>query len=456
MRAGQIMKALESGKRLPRSAYIRAGIHKGVDALAVAAAALKNGDDVAANTAATKVMELNRGLVRSDWFIRNVARELALDVFEKPGLNPWIILQRVFHERAHGSAEAALNLAETGLSGGKGHPDTLYRLFEEGAEALMKGASLADPNRRDVLERYVERHRYHSPEAALLYKACLSHYDGDYAEAEALYRGFAEADLTLSHFSGGARSYRAVLPEQEIDAPEPNFQRLSPTPKIIVFTCDPGYFLQWQGPILNSLTRAPAELGVHFHIVGKLPPEKIDAILAADPRIGLSCERDPGLGAPYYASARFISGGALLAAYDRPLLFSDIDCIFRPHVSDLFAFLADRPAAMLIKRDDCHFPWRSITANLFYLPPTAAAQSFLSVARSYLMGVFAAESGNPVSLWWCDQNALAYAARVSGLGVQAHSLFKLDGLGHPLPFVFAPQATEKKAAFIAEHGGRVA
>lgn len=442
---------LEAARRVAAQLYRRVFEAESAPAAERIGAALKRGDVEAANRGAQRLLAWSGAAVRTDIFVTGVAPELPFDSFLQPGLHPWVPLQRLYHERQHGSVEAALRLVAAGLAAPMDHRDCRYRLLEEGAEAVLRGGRIDEPERRAALQALLETHGAKAPEAVLLYQGCLDHADGDHARAEARFRQFVASGVTMSHFSLGARSYRAEPPAPARPMTEMKVVRQA-SDKAVIFTSDLQYFKLWRGAILRSLAAAPRDIGVHFHLVGKPGEALLAPVLAADPRIGASWERDPGLGRPYYASARFIRGAELLRLYDRPLLFSDIDCSFAPELSEFFDFLADWPAGFSIKRDDCHMPWRAISAGLCYLPPSDAAHRFLDATRAYLLGLFA-ERGSARRMWWCDQNALSYAHRVSGIGDGAGSFFRLRPFPHPLPFRYAPNHPAQKEAFRRAEGG---
>jgi hypothetical protein len=262
-------------------------------------------------------------------------------------------------------------------------------------------------------------------------------------------RGFSEyatSEHPKNHASQGAFSYRAApsnMPWSVSGLCVVSVAEGSP----IVVSSDLAYFLEWSPLILACLSKSEVNIGVHFHLIGA---EEADVPPIPDHlkhRVGLSFERDPGLGRAYYASARFLVAPALLDIYSRPIILADIDIAFRPNVAEIFSILEGVVCAFMIKGVDNHFPWRSIPAGLVYFSGADEVREMLYAVACYLGDIFhdGAEGKN---LWWCDQNALAYGLRVSNIKPKAESFFHIRRKLANFPFRFAPNHRLKKKKFL--------
>jgi hypothetical protein len=448
----QLMAYMSEHRSCDPSVYDGFVPRNGVDHLALASAAFLASDTQLASKMITIALDESDAFVHANWFIHDIALHLPLELFENPALHPWFSLQKLFGLRAGGlplqenaTFETAQALADAILHSPFEARLCKERAFEEICENRLRPVSLDDAQTRNWLEAYLKKFGDEAPASKSFFSACLRHHAGDRITAEAEFRTFEAFGTRSAHFTLGARSYRAT-PCIKASTHKLKIARVAPG-KTTVFTCDPGYFSKWFPVLRKALTEAPVDCSIHFHVIGSQDSLADFRDQLDDRRIGLSFEDDPELGSPYYASARFLAGPELLAAYGRPLLFSDIDCTFSPEIGKFLEVLRGTSAAFFAKRSDNHCPWRTIVASLFYITPGGPGEAVLAQARDYLSSLIAEGVGFE-RLWWCDQNALGYGYEVTGVSETSVSFFDLRQQHVPLPFTFAPNDTRRKEDFI--------
>jgi len=178
----------------------------------------------------------------------------------------------------------------------------------------------------------------------------------------------------------------------------------TPSRSLLCACADAGYAERFARGLAESL--APED-ALHLHIVdptentGLLIQELAD--LLGSGRFGWSTSRDPHYGTPTaYACARFFISPRLLAAYQRPLIVTDIDLRVRERFSDIATIKPEFDFGCFEtgRRD----PSSVYTALLMIMTPTAACLEFLHAVGDFCR--FGLQLKFLASTWLLDQAAL--------------------------------------------------
>lgn len=186
---------------------------------------------------------------------------------------------------------------------------------------------------------------------------------------------------------------------------------------VLLFTGDAVYFRAFALAIVESLAEhcsGPSD--VAFHIID-YEPDTCDGVLEALNALGaqhhftitLTAETSPERSRPYYATARFFRLAELLALFERPVLLSDMDCVFTADPWPVFSNLVRPDAVRLLcpgGGNRGYLPWRSVWAGHLYVPAGANGMAFATLLGRLCCYLW---PENPNMRWWVDQNALGLA-----------------------------------------------
>jgi len=409
--------------------------------LILSSAAWLQGHQQTAETFAERAISKNPDLVVSNWVIQNVLPRLSVD--SRFG-HPWFDLQISAAGFRSKNFDKAIRAAQEGLKKAATSPVCGYRLLEFLVESELFDKSLTQPGIADNLRRQLAE-ASGVPDASLdLYRGVLAHHSGKRREAAKLFARFSAAGLPLSHFSLGAHSYIEPFSDghQSVGSVD-LLKKAEGDGPVYLFTADKRYFHQWNEIVRSSWAVHSRDTRIHFHVVGGR--STLNELAGDIPEhVGLSTEPDHAAGAAYYASARFVRAAEFLALYRSGLVLCDIDSRFTCSDQAMISEFGSKEAVLKVKNTDCHMPWRSVTADLVYIGYNETGEKISKSVGDYLRAVFSMQQNE--SLWWCDQNALAYAYEISKSRVT--SFYDIRAKVGRVPIEFAPNHSAKKEAFI--------
>jgi hypothetical protein len=194
------------------------------------------------------------------------------------------------------------------------------------------------------------------------------------------------------------------------------------TPRLVISTgFDRLYGLAFARDWIQSVARlAPQGVGLHLHAMfrGAADLPLIESWQAEAAASGLalavSVESEVTQSNAYYASARFLKGGAALRRFGCPLLTVDADA-FIPDIDrfrdvHLPLMLAETRILGLLSDGpwNGYLPWRRFSAGWILFPHSEAGQAFLDTTADCIDYFWDSRGHN----WWIDQVGLEVGRRV--------------------------------------------
>jgi hypothetical protein len=260
--------------------------------------------------------------------------------------------------------------------------------------------------------------------ATLILKAYLHHLDKSYIDcAAALQAAVLSESVRLEEirsYNWGAYTY--VPPSNEyVSIME---RRHDPSAVIsyiqkptrssgltIVFSVDSAYFVRYSEQLVASLAKF-GEQQAHFHIVNPSGAEtqKLAELGKRYENVGISASKSEGLPERhYYATARMLLSFALLTSLESDIAILDADIEFKRSPDQIFAPFRGDDAAFIVQNGyPSQVPWRSVTAQAFYLGNCAGGRAIAKWLAHAAELLLSCGTVPPRRRWWIDQNLLHF------------------------------------------------
>jgi glycosyltransferase involved in cell wall biosynthesis len=194
-------------------------------------------------------------------------------------------------------------------------------------------------------------------------------------------------------------------------------QRLRDVKVVYFVACDSAYLIECLRPLLRSIElNAGLRCGVHLHVINPTEAawaliEEMESSICCP--LAWSCESFVTTDLPeqvvktYYSVARFLLLPEVIALYGKKLVIADIDQIVVRELGPLIEKLEEYEVGLLYFPRMKHNFMSSFSASVLIARPSAAASSFFTLVRDYLVDRFI-ELRGAIS-WHLDQVALAVA-----------------------------------------------
>ena len=329
---------------------------------------------------------------------------------------------------------SAMNLASTLVDDDETPPPLRSAAAELLCELYRRQMPAGDAMK--AITRILDRHAAHvaAPTAAL-FRGIMAYANGDSDSAESAFSAAAaEAGGGVGQrirAAQGITTFRTRL-QNPSAAHEAFFDwrrrqsivdRAEPTRDdrfVLLCAADGRHVAMFAQSFVGSALHRCGDTIIHMHIVNPTAQSAaaLQAIRRQVPwaRISTSTETvDFAEQRPYGAMARWLIAPEVLAAYNLPLVATDIDVVFVKSPLAGVRQLGNSDVGIKFNPSDrLEYPWTRILATFAYVAPFAGAFEFLSEASKFFW-----DNHDPTGkkdCWWINHNALLYAYARMTLG----------------------------------------
>lgn len=177
--------------------------------------------------------------------------------------------------------------------------------------------------------------------------------------------------------------------------------------EIVLVSCESGYLKAYGEDFYKIIKSFDINASIHFHVINPINEFIKNFNFINDANIGLSTEKVNFKNIATYSSvSRYLISEFILQEYDKDLIISDIDVLFKMPPRKILSLVSGDFGLFVNQKQGRSFPWTYYLAGIGVYKKSPQSTLFLRKVSKFISNSFDDE----VNCWMLDQLALEHVA----------------------------------------------